>query len=188
MLLVAVRSVLDPLQIILLLVIYPRSGINYYPRVLKRNNYCKIFEISSLLLILCCYTTPVNYRYITSYILLVVYPSTQGKEGEKHRTTPLPKKTRVVMLSRFSCSSTAVFRRPWCRSWWCRPKSTKPRVVVLGTGWGGNAFARKLDKAKFDVQVVSPSNHFLFTPFLPQTAVGTFEFRVVQEVRAVTAQ
>ena len=34
---------------------------------------------------------------------------------------------------------------------------------------------------KFDVRVVSPANHFLFTPLLPSTAVGTLEFRAVQE-------
>ena len=32
----------------------------------------------------------------------------------------------------------------------------KPRVVVLGSGWGGNKVARYLDKSKFDVRVVSP--------------------------------
>lgn len=32
-----------------------------------------------------------------------------------------------------------------------------------------------------DVKVVSPSNHFLFTPLLPSTAVGTLEFRAIQE-------
>ena len=47
----------------------------------------------------------------------------------------------------------------------------KPRVVVLGSGWGGNKVARYLDKSKFDVRVVSPANHFLFTPLLPSTAV-----------------
>ena len=57
----------------------------------------------------------------------------------------------------------------------------KPRVVVLGSGWGGNKVARYLDKSKFDVRVVSPANHFLFTPLLPSTAVGTLEFRAVQE-------
>ena len=41
--------------------------------------------------------------------------------------------------------------------------------------------ARYLDKSKFDVRVVSPANHFLFTPLLPSTAVGTLEFRAVQE-------
>jgi len=41
--------------------------------------------------------------------------------------------------------------------------------------------ARDLDKTKFDVTVVSPRNHFLFTPLLPSTTVGTLEFRCVQE-------
>jgi NADH dehydrogenase/NADH:ubiquinone reductase (non-electrogenic) len=38
-----------------------------------------------------------------------------------------------------------------------------------------------LDKDKYDVRVISPANHFLFTSFLPQTAVGTLEFRNIQE-------
>ena len=31
------------------------------------------------------------------------------------------------------------------------------------------------------LSVVSPANHFLFTSFLPSTAVGTLEFRAIQE-------
>ena len=57
----------------------------------------------------------------------------------------------------------------------------RPRVLVLGSGWGGNHLARSLDKSKFDVRIVSPANHFLFTPLLPSTAVGTLEFRAIQE-------
>lgn len=59
--------------------------------------------------------------------------------------------------------------------------NNKPRVVVLGTGWGGHTLAKRLDKTKFDVRVISPANHFLFTPLLPSTAVGTLEFRAIQE-------
>merc|ERR1712185_839745 len=58
---------------------------------------------------------------------------------------------------------------------------SKPRVVIIGSGWGGNKLARRLDKSKFDVRIVSPANHFLFTPMLPGTAVGTLEFRAIQE-------
>ncbi len=29
--------------------------------------------------------------------------------------------------------------------------------------------------------MISPANHFLFTPLLPSTAVGTLEFRAIQE-------
>ena len=61
------------------------------------------------------------------------------------------------------------------------PMPYRPRVLILGTGWGGNKLARCLDKSLFDVRVVSPANHFLFTSFLPSTAVGTLEFRAIQE-------
>ena len=57
----------------------------------------------------------------------------------------------------------------------------KPRVLILGSGWGGFTLARRLDKSLYDVRVISPANHFLFTPLLPSTAVGTLEFRAIQE-------
>lgn len=57
----------------------------------------------------------------------------------------------------------------------------KPRVVILGSGWAGFTLARRLDKSLYDVRVISPANHFLFTPLLPSTAVGTLEFRAIQE-------
>jgi NADH dehydrogenase/NADH:ubiquinone reductase (non-electrogenic) len=57
----------------------------------------------------------------------------------------------------------------------------KPRVVILGSGWAGNRLARMLSKELYDVTLISPANHFLVTPLLPQTAVGTLEARNVQE-------
>lgn len=39
------------------------------------------------------------------------------------------------------------------------------------------ALLQVIDVDLFDVVVVSPRNHFLFTPMLPSTAVGTVEFR-----------
>lgn len=60
-------------------------------------------------------------------------------------------------------------------------KRRRPRVLILGSGWAGFTLARRLSKSLFDVRVVSPANHFLFTPLLPSTAVGTLEFRAIQE-------
>ena len=57
----------------------------------------------------------------------------------------------------------------------------RQKIVVVGAGWSGYRVARDLDKKLFDVAVVSPRNHFLFTPLLPSTAVGTLEFRAIQE-------
>lgn len=59
--------------------------------------------------------------------------------------------------------------------------AAKPKVVVLGSGWGGFAFAKALDKGKFDVTIVSPRNHMLFTPLLASTSVGTLDFRSIAE-------
>ena len=57
----------------------------------------------------------------------------------------------------------------------------KPIVIIIGSGWSGFRMASDLDKDKYEVKVVSPRNHFLFTPLLPSTAVGTLEFRAIQE-------
>lgn len=77
----------------------------------------------------------------------------------------------------------------------------KERVVILGSGkshtsqkrsvipfaddvrigWAGYAFARTLDPAKYERILVSPRSHFVFTPLLASTAVGTLEFRAILE-------
>ena len=60
------------------------------------------------------------------------------------------------------------------------------RLVILGTGWGSYSVLRKADKKLFDVIVISPRNHFLFTPLLASTTVGTLEFRsIIEPVRNV---
>ena len=56
----------------------------------------------------------------------------------------------------------------------------RKKIVILGTGWSSFAFLNNIDKNKYDVFVVSPRNHFLFTPLLASTTVGTLEFRCVK--------
>lgn len=57
----------------------------------------------------------------------------------------------------------------------------KPKLVILGTGWGSVALLKTLNPGDYHVTVVSPSNHFLFTPMLPSATVGTLEFRSLAE-------
>ena len=65
----------------------------------------------------------------------------------------------------------------------------KPRLVVLGTGWGSVGLLKQLNAGDYHVTVVSPSNHFLFTPLLPSATVGTLEFRsLVEPVRKIVKQ
>ena len=55
----------------------------------------------------------------------------------------------------------------------------RQKLVILGTGWGSYSVLKSINKSLFDVVVVSPRNHFLFTPLLASTTVGTLEFRLV---------
>jgi len=62
----------------------------------------------------------------------------------------------------------------------------RQKLVVLGTGWGSYSVLKNVDKKQYDVVVVSPRNHFLFTPLLCSTTVGTLEFRsIIEPVRNV---
>ena len=54
---------------------------------------------------------------------------------------------------------------------------------MLGTGFGAFNLITKIGDG-YDITVVSPRNHFLFTPLLPSTTVGTVEFRsIIEPVR-----
>ena len=63
-------------------------------------------------------------------------------------------------------------------------RSAKPRktiVAVLGSGWGAVSFVRSLDptlfgpSGDFELVVISPRDHFVYTPLLPALASGAVE-------------
>lgn len=56
-------------------------------------------------------------------------------------------------------------------------EETKPRLVIVGSGWGAVSVLKTLDKDKYNVTVISENNYFLFTPLLPSATVGTLELR-----------
>jgi len=107
---------------------------------------------------------------------------------------------RTALFSRYSCSTSAaalpaaqtlssspVFNNVHAREYGIalgsrhQRTSKKEAVVVLGTGWAAYRFMQSVDYSRFDVKVVSPRNHFLFTPLLCSTAVGTLPFRSIME-------
>jgi len=57
----------------------------------------------------------------------------------------------------------------------------RERVVILGSGWAGYALGRELKSSKVSRNLISPRSHFVFTPLLASTAVGTLEFRAAIE-------
>lgn len=65
-------------------------------------------------------------------------------------------------------------------------QNEKPRLVILGTGWGSIALLKQLHPGDYHVTVVSPTNYFLFTPMLPSATVGTLGLRsLVEPVRRI---
>lgn len=65
----------------------------------------------------------------------------------------------------------------------------KPRLVILGGGWGGVALVKDLNPDEYHVTVISPTNYFLFTPMLPSATVGTLEFRsLVEPIRRIISR
>jgi len=62
----------------------------------------------------------------------------------------------------------------------------KENLVVIGTGWGGYKFLQDISADYYDITIISPRNHFVFTPLLASTSVGTLEFRCISEpIRAL---
>ena len=58
-----------------------------------------------------------------------------------------------------------------------QPSEERPTVVVLGTGWAAHAFTKLASTYDLRIVVVSPVNHFVFTPMLASASVGTIEYR-----------
>ncbi|MDE5594198.1 MAG: NAD(P)/FAD-dependent oxidoreductase [Muribaculaceae bacterium] len=51
----------------------------------------------------------------------------------------------------------------------------KQRIVVIGAGFGGLSFCKKIDKSKFDVTIVDRNNYHSFPPLFYQVASGGLE-------------
>jgi hypothetical protein len=67
-----------------------------------------------------------------------------------------------------------------------RASKHKPKLVILGTGWGAVSLLKTLNVDEYHITVVSPSNQFLFTPMLPSATVGTLELRsLVEPIRGI---
>lgn len=57
----------------------------------------------------------------------------------------------------------------------------RPRLVVLGCGFGGYSLLSRLHEDRWRLTLITPRNYFLFTPLLPSATAGTVEFRSILE-------
>ncbi|GBF90543.1 internal alternative NAD(P)H-ubiquinone oxidoreductase, mitochondrial-like [Raphidocelis subcapitata] len=58
-------------------------------------------------------------------------------------------------------------------------RTGRQRLLILGTGWAAARLARDIDPKLYDLTVLSPRNHMVFTPLLASATTGTIEARSV---------
>lgn len=66
---------------------------------------------------------------------------------------------------------------------------TKPRLVILGSGWGAVSLLKSLRPGDYNVTLILPTNYFLFTPLLPSAALSTLTIKSLTEsIRRILAR
>lgn len=53
-----------------------------------------------------------------------------------------------------------------------RPGPYRPRIVIVGAGFGGMAAAKRIDASRAEVVLIDRANHHLFQPLLYQVATA----------------
>ncbi|KAF7363718.1 hypothetical protein MSAN_01029600 [Mycena sanguinolenta] len=67
--------------------------------------------------------------------------------------------------------------------------ATKPKLVIVGGGWGAMATLQNLYPGDYHVTVVSSETFTTFTPLLPSAAVGTVQVRsLIEPIRKIIAR
>ncbi|SJL00799.1 related to NADH dehydrogenase (ubiquinone), 64 kD subunit, mitochondrial [Armillaria ostoyae] len=65
----------------------------------------------------------------------------------------------------------------------------KPKLVIVGGGWGAMGVLQKLYPGDYNVTVVSSETFTTFTPLLPSAAVGTVQVRsLIEPIRKIIAR
>ncbi|KLO10430.1 nucleotide-binding domain-containing protein [Schizopora paradoxa] len=67
--------------------------------------------------------------------------------------------------------------------------SQKPKLVIIGGGWGAMGVLKTLQSGEYHVTVISPETFTTFTPLLPSAAVGTVQIRsLIEPLRKIVAR
>ena len=68
-----------------------------------------------------------------------------------------------------------------CLEAWEDATDPRPRLLIIGSGWGAHALVKIVDADLFRCLVISPRSYFVFTPMLAASSVGTVEYRSITE-------
>lgn len=68
-----------------------------------------------------------------------------------------------------------------CLDAWEDASDPRPRLLIVGSGWGAHALVKIVDADLYRCLVISPRTFFVFTPMLAASSVGTVEYRSITE-------
>lgn len=107
----------------------------------------------------------------------VVRNTSTAFRGFGHLDSGLPSVTGAFWPTPSSCLGTV---RLLSTNYSDLPLDTgRRRIVILGSGWAAARLAKDISARLYDITIVSPRNHMVFTPLLASTCVGTLEPRSV---------
>lgn len=97
-------------------------------------------------------------------------PRGAGPEAEPN--PPLLRPARAVTTEAPASTGEAAGLEPTSLGLPPPPGARRPRLVILGSGWGSISLIKQLQEGLYDVVLVSPRNYFLYTPLLPAPPWG----------------
>ncbi len=104
----------------------------------------------------------VLHHQIAAWVPLYVIRPPDGLHHLKKNRNTIFGRTLDTLEDAFRVAS----RLPVEKGWVERPplEESCPDLVVLGSGWAAHALLKIVDTTKTRLTVISPSNHFVFTP------------------------
>lgn len=117
--------------------------------------------------------------------------STSRQTIARHRSAAPKSKKNAKNSNSSRISTPSMSSAPSCRRTFVTTSSRplkKQKMVILGSGWASFRILKSLDFSLYDVTVVSPRNHFFFTPMLASTTTGVLEFRSIMESIRTTSK
>lgn len=97
-------------------------------------------------------------------------PKNEPKPGKEHRELPI---RTVLSRTLDQIEAISLTQHDVVDSKAKDPADlSRETVVVLGSGWGAHALMKTADSSKLRLVVVSPTNHFVYTPMLVSLSHG----------------
>lgn len=67
----------------------------------------------------------------------------------------------------------------------------KKKIIVIGNGWAGTSFIKNIDSSKYDIEIISSTDEFVYSPYLiksffedTKTCFGIHSFNTLKHIKS----